>query len=267
MKLTDTHCHLNFDTFKNDLSAVLERAWEYGLEFILIPGIDIVTSQQAISLAETDHRIFAAVGIHPNSATSWTNSTLQQLDGLAKHPKVLAVGEVGLDYYRNTSPHQQQMQVLNAQLKLASDNGLPVIIHNRQADDVIFPILLDWWAKQPSDYSKKHSPGVLHSFFSDHPLNSELVKANFFFGISGPITFPNGQKQAEVVTALPLNNLLIETDAPFLTPHPNRGKRNEPGYTRFIVEKIASLKSLPPEKIANETYNNAEKLFSWSNHL
>jgi TatD DNase family protein len=269
--LVDTHCHLNFDSFNNDRGAVLERAREAEVERILNPGVDLVTSQAAVKLAESHPEVFAAVGVHPNDALTWDNNTPDQLMELAKHPKVVAIGEIGLDYYRNQAPHDIQKWVFRQQLTLAAEVGLPVVIHmrntnlqDREATVDVLHILSEWRSELAKVGSPLEDyPGVLHSFSDDEEAARQAIQMNFRIGITGPVTFRNAQVLQHVAGSLPLDRLLIETDAPFLTPHPYRGQRNEPAYVRFVAEKIGQIRSLSYDVVAKATSTNAKRLFNW----
>jgi TatD DNase family protein len=262
--LTDTHCHLDFEAFDSDREQVLERARQAGVARIMNPGIDLQSSKAALQLAENNAEVFAAVGVHPNSATTFNDRTLQQLSELAAHPKVVAIGEIGLDYYRDRAPREVQLRVFRLQLELASESGLPVIIHNRQATEDVLSILLEWHTQLISISSPlARSPGVLHSYSDNEKNGLKAIAMNFFIGITGPVTFQNARTLQRVVSALPVANLLIETDAPFLTPHPRRGQRNEPAMVRQVAEKIAELHSSTVTEIAARTTENADGLFNW----
>lgn len=262
--LTDTHCHLYFQDFTKDLDQVLSRAWEQGVKHILIPGIDLDSSRQAVAMAEDHPNLFAAVGVHPNSSLTWDNGTADELRKLALHPKTVAVGEIGLDYYRDRAPKEHQIQIFKAQLALAKECNKPVVIHNRQAIEDTWEILEAWQA----DLVHKNSPlavrpGVLHSFDESFIWAEKAVDKHFYLGISGPVTFRKAIVKHEMVKQAPLKNLLIETDAPFLAPHPYRGRRNEPAYTTYIAEKIAELKNTTVENVLAQTFTNAAALFCW----
>lgn len=263
--LTDTHCHLNLNTFQEDLEPVLERAWERGIDRILIPGIDVETSRTAVSLAERYEPLYAAVGVHPGDASTWTDDTSAILSELARHPKVVAIGEIGLDYYRDRAPRPLQRQVFHDQLELAAALELPVVIHNRKSLDDVWNELSTWQAALAQSAPELASrPGVLHSY--DGPLApaQQAIAKGFFIGISGPVTFKNAQERQDVVSALPLDHILVETDAPYLTPHPHRGRwPNEPAYVAFVAEKIAELHRLPLEAVTRTTGENAANLFNW----
>lgn len=263
--LTDTHCHLNLNTFQEILEPVLQRAWERGIGRILIPGIDVETSRSAIALAERHAPLYAAVGVHPGDASTWTAETLSTLRELARHPKVVAIGEIGLDYYRDRSPRPLQRQVFDDQLELAAELNLPVVIHNRESFDDVWGALSAWQAALARAGSPlAERPGVLHSYDGSAEIAQKIIEKGFFIGISGPVTFKNAGERQAVVTALPLDHLLVETDAPYLTPHPFRGRwPNEPAFVAFVAQKIAELHGLPLETILNTTWQNATKVFNW----
>ena len=261
MKLTDTHCHLDFQDFEVDRAAVLNRAWEAGLERILVPGIDLQTSQAAVELAEAHPQIYAAVGVHPNSATLWDGRTLEFLEAFAAHPKVVAIGEIGLDYYRHRSPRDLQVRVFREHLQLAERLELPVVIHTRNASSDDRTCMLETLGILAEASVK----GVLHSFSGNPSEAEQTLKLGFFIGITGPVTYKNAAELRQVVAAVPLDRLLIETDAPFLTPHPYRGQRNEPAHVRFVAERISELHQQPVAVVAEAVTANAQRLFQWSN--
>lgn len=266
--LTDTHCHLNLNTFQNDLEALLERAWERGLGRVLIPGIDVETSRSAVALAERHPNLYAAVGVHPGDASTWQADTRAELADLASHPKVVAIGEIGLDFYRDRSPRPVQRSVFREQLELAAERNLPVIIHNREAMEETWAMLAEWQdqlRQQGSPLAER--PGVLHSYDGSLANAQRAVERHFWIGISGPVTYKNAHEKHEVASGLPLEQTLIETDAPFLTPHPHRGRRNEPAYVALVAEKIAALREQPVETVIQATWNNANHLFHWGADL
>jgi TatD DNase family protein len=260
---TDTHCHLDFDRFDKDRDEILKRAWKAGLVWILNPGIDLHTNQTAINLAKSHpEKISAAVGIHPNFGQSWTANILSALREQAQQPEVVAIGEIGLDYYRQYTPFDQQRMMFKEQLKLAAELNLPVIIHNRESTGDLMAILSEWHQELvQSGHPLAERPGVLHSYSADLDTAQEAAAMHFYLGISGPVTFNNAPERKSVTRNLPLENLLIETDAPFLTPHPHRGKRNEPAYIPLIAKEIARLHNTSPKEVAEITYANARRLF------
>jgi TatD DNase family protein len=269
--LVDTHCHLNFNAFDDDRIHVVQRAREAGLSQILNPGIDLPSSHAAVKLAETFPEVYAAVGVHPNDALSWDESSYNELQQLAGHPKTVAIGEIGLDYYWKKAPADLQQQIFKEQLKLAAHNQLPVIIHVRDADHDQRPAMHDclsilqaWHSVliQAGNPLAEH-PGVLHSFSGTVEDARQASAMNFYLGITGPITFPKSAMMQAVAIQGPADRLLIETDAPFLTPIPFRGRRNEPAYVRYVAEKIAEINSYTYDKLSEITTQNAGRLFHW----
>jgi len=261
--LTDTHCHLNLTIFENDLAEVLDRAWEKGLNRILIPGIDIETSKLALRLCEVYPNLYAAVGVHPNSALSWKEDELTALRELARHPKTGAIGEIGLDYYRDRAPRPVQQGIFRTQLDLAGELGLPVVIHNRNSYPDVWHELSSWYARLAPDSAQKQRPGVIHSFDGTLLEVQQAVADGFFIGITGPVTFHNAVQRQAVAAQISMENILIETDAPYLTPHPFRGRRNEPAYVALVAEKLAELHTTELNTVIQTTGRNAEMLFHW----
>ena len=263
---TDTHCHLDFERFDEDRDEVIARAWEAGLVKILNPGIDLETGLEAIRLSEAyPDRIYAAVGVHPNYGQDWTDETLPALREQTRNTSVVAIGEIGLDYYREYTPHAVQREIFRQQLNLAAEVDLPVIIHNRDSSEDLMQILEDWVKALQSDgHPLAKRPGVLHSYSDDLETASRGIALGFYLGIGGPVTFKNAHDRKEVVREIPLDRILLETDAPYLTPHPHRGRRNEPAYIPLIAAEIARLKEISPEEVAAITTANANNLFHWN---
>ncbi len=262
--LVDTHCHLDFNAFNEDRQAVIERARRAGLARMLIPGVDLASCRAALAIAESYPEVFAAVGVHPTSLSTWDERTVGELRALAAHPKVVAIGEIGLDYYWDASPREEQREALRMQIELASELGLPVILHCREAFTDLLPIMLAWQAALRRDGNPlADRPGVFHSFSGDVSLARQAVEAGFSIGITGPVTFRNAPELQAVVQEAPGSALLIETDAPFLAPQPRRGKRNEPAFVRYVADKIAAIRGLPVQAIAQHTTANANRLFIW----
>jgi len=261
---TDTHCHLNLNLYQSDLVEVLERARQQGVQRILIPGVDLVTSRRAVELGKTDPQLFAAVGVHPNDALSWNETSLSELKTLADSPGVLAIGEIGLDYYRDFAPPSLQMEIFLAQLNLAEEIQKPVVIHSRFALKELWQTLEYWHQgliRHQSPLAAR--PGVLHSYDGDLETALIAIDLGFMIGVSGPVTYKNAQDRQKLVSGLPLQAILLETDAPYLTPHPFRGKRNEPGNVVKVAEKIAELHSLPVSTVAEITSANSDRVFGW----
>jgi TatD DNase family protein len=272
MTLTDTHCHLDLINFDNDRQAVFERAVQAGVGRILIPGLNLTSSLSAVKLAHSHPILYAAIGIHPTEGSDFTAPMLKDLRDLAKDPRVKAIGEIGLDYYWAASPRDQQQKVLVDQLTLAAELHLPVVIHFREkADDTtgecasdLLGILKKWNSGMKKENNPlADRPGVLHSFSGTLSMARAAMKLGFFIGVSGPVTYKNAQVRQTLVAALPLDRILLETDAPFQTPHPHRGKRNEPAYVRLIADKIAVVRSDSPEQVVSATGRNAQRLFAW----
>lgn len=282
MNLTDTHCHLDLEHFDADRNEVLERAWATGLTRILIPGLDLESSRNVVKLAESHPNLFAAIGVHPNDSLKWGRETSNELRVLAKtsssssltagRTKVVAIGEIGLDYYWDDAPHDHQQSVLRKQLALAAELQLPVVLHMREAENApegdcaqdLLEILEQWVRSlRVSNNPLVDRPGVLHSFSGSLSTAKKAIDMNFYIGITGPVTYKNAQAKRDVVKSLPLERLLIETDAPFLAPVPQRGRRNEPAFVGHIADKIAEIHSHTPQEIAMITTVNAARLFSW----
>ena len=277
LRLIDTHCHLNLSHFDDDREEVIKRAIEVGVEKMVIPAIDVESSKSIVSFVQNKNELLCAVGLHPNDSNRWDEFSRQQLDQLIeqdqldKH-KIVAIGEIGLDQYWNDAPHNIQESVLSKQLELATKWQLPLILHMREhgdatcgsCADTLVSMVAEWVEVQKiAGSSLVDRPGVFHSFSGDKKTLQKILDLNFFVGVSGPVTYKNSDFKREVVKSIPLEKLLIETDSPFLSPVPNRGKRNEPANVQFIVEKISELFDKNPEMIASITYQNAQRLFSW----
>ncbi|NDJ54600.1 MAG: TatD family hydrolase [Chloroflexi bacterium] len=264
--LVDTHCHLDFHQFDADREAVVERALEAGVLRILIPGIDLETSRAAIRLSEQYDCVVAAVGIHPNNVAESKlplNAVIAELSQLAAHEQVFAIGEIGLDYYWDKTPPVTQHRWFDAQLSLANDLALPVIIHNREAtDDTVAQLLR--WVEGGLPQALSQRPGVLHSYSGDWDAAQTVIDLGFCLGFTGPVTYKNANMMREVAEKMPFDRMLIETDAPFLTPKPHRGDRNEPAYVRYVAERLAEVKGLSPKQIGDRTTRNAATLFGWT---
>ncbi len=274
MTLTDTHCHLDFHKFNDDRAAVIQRAKDAGLVRILIPGTDHISSADAVKLAESDSMIYAAVGFQPTDIEKLNESTFKQISELATHKKVVAIGEIGLDYYwvKEKEKHAAQREGLKRQLALAESAQKPVIIHLREENDAVqgecaedlTKILEEWTTHLKSENEvQAERPGVLHSFSGSHETATHAIQLGFYIGVTGPITYKNAEHKRQIVAALPIERLLIETDAPYLAPHPHRGKRNESAFVAHIADKIAEIKSITPQEVASITTANAARLFSW----
>ena len=256
--LVDSHCHLDARRFETDRETVIVRAAESGVTHIVNPGVDLPSSRSAVKLAQQHECIYAAVGFHPHEAKALDASALKELERLAASPKVVAIGEIGLDYYRDLSPRDVQRRAFETQLELAAELGLPVIIHDRDAHQDVLTILRDWRK------SLDGRAGVMHSFSGDTRLAEQVLALGFSIGVSGPVTYSNAGRLRETVRAVPWERLLIETDAPYLTPHPHRGQRNEPAYVRWVAQAMADIRGQALEAVAARTSANARALFGWT---
>ena len=264
MNLVDTHAHLDFPQFDADRQIAIERALAAGVKVIVNVGTDLESSRRAVALAEQNKTVYAAVGIHPHGAKRLNGTALAELRDLAQNPKVVAVGEVGLDFYRNLSPPNTQRRAFQAQLAWAAKMSKPVIIHDRDAHDEVMELLAAWAVGlRGSQLSGRL--GVLHTFSGDLSMAQRAIDLGFYISISGPVTYKNSRQLPGIVRALPLDRLLVETDCPFLAPEPYRGKRNEPAHTRLVAERIAELKGVSFDDLARATTANAQRLFELAN--
>ncbi|MFB4367090.1 TatD family hydrolase [Bacillus subtilis] len=251
--LFDTHAHLNAEQYDTDLEEVIERAKAEKVERIVVVGFDRPTINRAMEMIEEYDFIYAAIGWHPVDAIDMTEEDLAWIKELSAHEKVVAIGEMGLDYHWDKSPKDIQKEVFRKQIALAKEVNLPIIIHNRDATEDVVTILKEEGAEAVG--------GIMHCFTGSAEVARECMKMNFYLSFGGPVTFKNAKKPKEVVKEIPNDWLLIETDCPFLTPHPFRGKRNEPSYVKYVAEQIAELKEMTFEEIASITTENAKRLF------
>lgn len=256
--IIDTHAHLDQPEFEGDLDNVIHRAKSSGIEVIISIGLNADSSRTTIALAEKYGNVWATVGVHPHFASTLSEAMVSELRAMARHPKVVAIGETGLDYYRNRVPREVQKRAFEIQLALAREFGLPVVIHDRDAHDDVMSVVGEWAEGAPPDGEFN---GVLHCFSGDLALALAAISYRFAISVAGPVTYPKSERLAEVVRGVPLSALVVETDCPFLAPQQFRGRRNEPAYLRFVVERVAQLRSMPMEKIAETTSDNARRLF------
>lgn len=261
LTLVDTHCHLDAAQFAGEpVAALVERAAAAGVTRLVTIGTDLNTSAAAVELAEAHDNVWATVGVDPNDCAEFDDAALATLAALAKHPKVVGIGEIGLDYYWNKVPHEVQQCAFEAQLALADRLGLPVVIHSRDALDDTESVLVRWASERvPND----RPPGVMHCYSGDLARAHRLVAAGFLVSLAGIVTYKNAQLTQEVAAGLPAGALVLETDAPYLAPHPHRGARNEPAYVRPIAEHVAGLRGETLEAVAAATSANAARLFGW----
>jgi TatD DNase family protein len=253
--LIDSHAHLDFSQFDDDRDAVIRRARDADLAAIINIGTDRASSEKSMALSARDPLMYAAVGVHPHDAATLSTAVLDRLAELAEQEKVVAIGEIGLDYYRNLSPRDRQREAFRRQIRLAIELGLPLVIHDRDAHAEVLAILRREGADRVG--------GVLHCFSGDLKMAWEGIAMGFLIAFGGPITYGGGRKQ-QIARQIPLNRILIETDCPFLTPAPHRGRRNEPAYVRHVAEKLAQLRGITFEQVATATTRNAVELFGLS---
>ncbi|MBD8071029.1 TatD family hydrolase [Bacillus sp. PS06] len=254
--LIDTHAHLNALQYEEDVEEVIERALAEGVSRIVVVGFDRDTITKAMELIDQYDFIYATIGWHPVDAIDMTDEDLEWIEKLSEHPKVVGIGEMGLDYYWDKSPKDVQKEVFRKQIALAKKVKLPIIIHNRDATADIVEILKEENAAEVG--------GIMHCFTGSYEVAKQCMDMNFYISFGGPVTFKNAKQPKEVAKQIPLDRLLIETDCPYLTPHPFRGKRNEPAYVKYIAEQIAELKEVTFEEIAEKTSDNAKKIFDIS---
>jgi len=254
LRLIDSHAHLDDRAFHNDRAALIADLFVRRIGIITI-GIDLPSSQQAVSLALRHRGIWATVGVHPHDAKTLDRSVLHELELLSRNEKVVAIGEIGLDYYRDLSPRNTQRRAFSEQLKLAQHVGLPVVLHNRESTKDLLAVL--------RATGKRHR-GVVHSFLGDISLAETFLALGLHLGIGGPLTYKKNDVLRDAVRRIPLERILIETDSPYLTPEPFRGKRNEPAYVELVARAIADIKGIEMKDVAERTTSSALRLFGIS---
>jgi TatD DNase family protein len=255
--LIDSHAHLDGQKFADDQKETIERATANGISHILTVGCDMASSHASISIAENYPNIYAAVGVHPHDAAEINSRTLAELKKLLTHPKVVALGEIGLDFFRDHCPHQIQHQAFREQIRLAREIGKPIIVHDRDAHEETIKILIEEHAKDVG--------GVIHCFSGDLKMAQQCLDLGFYLSFPGTITYPKNSELREVVRQISIERILVETDCPYLSPQKYRGKRNEPAYVRFTADKIAEIKNLTIDDIARITSRNCFDLFGIGN--
>jgi TatD DNase family protein len=249
----DTHAHLFYDNFNDDIENVITRAKENQVDYIIIPSTDLNSAEKTLKLCDKFEMLYAAVGVHPHDTKDWNETIISKIEKLVKHPKVIAIGEVGLDYYYDFSPKENQIKAFKSQLELAVDLKLPVIIHNRDSDEDMLEII--------SSFCSTGLKAQFHCFNASLDDAIEYIKMNHFISFTGNITYKKSQDLIKILEAIDVNHLLLETDSPFMTPTPFRGKRNEPSYINYIAKKIAEIKKLTLEELAKITSLNAFRMF------
>ena len=251
--LIDSHAHLEMQDFKKDLEAVIQRAKESGVEYIFTVGTEKKDWKRALEIANSHPSIYAILGVHPHNVKEIDDRDYSMLKGLCQNEKVKAYGEIGLDFFRNLSPRDIQLKRFREQIGLAKELVLPIVIHDREAHQETIEILKTEKAEECG--------GIIHCFSGDYEMAKVCIDMGFYISIPGSITFKNADSFREIVRRIPLESLLVETDAPFLTPEPFRGKRNEPGYVRYTAQKVAEIKKVSFEKVAEVTTENALRVY------
>ncbi len=255
--LFDTHAHLHDPWIGDDLPEVMARAREAGVERIVTIGCSLEDSRNALAVAERYDQVWATLGVHPHDAKDWSAEIESEFQRLAAHPKVVAIGEIGLDFYRNLSPHEDQYAAFSAQLTLADELALPVVIHSRDAHEECYGVLSEWASSR-----RREAPiGVIHCFSGDADLAHRYHDLGFLISFAGPVTYPKNYALREAAATLPLDAIVIETDCPYLSPQPRRGKRNEPANVRFTAEQIAEVREESVDAVAGQSAFNALGLF------
>jgi TatD DNase family protein len=249
----DTHAHLFYPNFSEDIDEVIERAKSSEIDYIIVPATDIETAKQTLALADKYEMIYAQVGVHPHETKDWTNNNLKVIEELAQHPKVVAIGEIGLDYYYDFSPKEKQIEAFRAQIELALKLDLPVVVHNRESDEDIMQIV--------REYCSSGLRGQFHCFNGSLSDARDLIRMKHFISFTGNITFKKADLLQDTLSNIRLHYIMLETDSPFMTPVPYRGKRNEPSYVKYIAQQIAELHKIPVEEVARITSINAFRLF------
>ncbi len=250
-RLIDTHAHLDFEDLRENLDEVLGNALDAGVEKIIIPGVATDDIPEIIKIIDTYDNVYGAVAVHPTEAINWQDGDYEKLKDYARHEKIVAIGETGLDYYWDKTFLEKQKQVYKEHIRLALELDLPLIIHNRDAHADTIETLKEYPGVK----------GVMHCFSGSPEFAMDCIKIGFYISLGGPVTFKNSRKPKEVAEKVPLERLLIETDSPFLAPHPFRGKQNDPSKVKLIAQAIAEIKGISFEEVANTTSGNAEKLF------
>ncbi len=249
----DTHAHLFFDNFDGEVDQVIDRAVNDGIDYILVPSTDLKTAEQVAELTEKYEIVYGAVGVHPHDTKEWDNSWLKKIEELSKLEKIVAIGEIGLDYYYDYSPKEKQLEAFKAQIDLALKLDLPIIVHNRDSDDDLMKVI--------GGYCSSGLKAQFHCFNSTAENAQELINMNYMISFTGNITFKKADDLRKLVKAVGLDHLLLETDSPFMTPIPHRGKRNEPSNVKYVAEKIAEIHETDVKEVARLTSLNAFKLF------
>ena len=265
MYFIDTHCHLNFDSYQQNINQVVDNALENGVNRIIVPGLDLETSEIAVELASRFECVFAAVGVHPSDIQKYKRNQFSSFEKLAVEKKAVAVGEIGLDLFHHPESLNAQLEVLDSMLDLAISSHQPVILHSRQSLDLLVERITKW--DLPLKNDELQYQGVFHSFEGTFSDAEKVKNLGMFVGIGGPITFRNALDKQSLVKECGLENLVLETDSPFLSPYPYRGQTNEPSRIPIIAQKVADLLELTIEEVAVKTSHNAHLLFRLEQNL
>ncbi len=269
VQIVDTHCHLDLRQFDADREAVIRRAAEAGVTRLINPAIDLDSCRRVLALADKHEGVYAAVGVHPNDSADFDDETLAVLRDLSQHPKVVAIGEIGLDYYWEKVEHGQQVYALRAQLELAAERSLPVILHTRNSKDGgtacstdLMYHISQWVSEIRSSQANSGIIGVWHAFGGELADAVRAYELGLVVGMGGPVTFLNARRLRELVPQLRADRLILETDAPYLAPHPYRGQRNEPAYLPLVAESLGNLFGVTADEIAARTTATAKRCFT-----
>lgn len=250
--LIDTHTHIDLENFKDRFDEVLKTAAEYGVGKVVIPGVEPSGFDRIVQLCEKYENVFGAAGVHPEDVNSYNDEAENKIKELLKHPKIIAVGEIGLDYYWDKSQVERQKEIFERQILIAKEVSKPILVHDREAHADSFEILKKTGAAQAGV--------VMHCFSGSPEFALECVKEGFYIALGGVVTFKNAKKAKEVAKVVPLDKLLLETDAPYMTPVPFRGKENQPAYVKFVAQEIADLRGISFDEVAEATTANAQRL-------
>ncbi len=259
LSIVDTHAHLDMNAFDRDLTDVIARALDAGVSTIITVGTNLESSKKAVKLAERYPGILATAGFHPHDVATVNKANITNLAEIAKHPKVVAIGEVGLDFYRNYSPQEKQLEVMEWQLDIAVELNLPIIVHCRQAEKDMLNLLRDWVSRHKICHGQRQ--GVIHCFSGDSDAARQYLDLGFYLSLGAYIGYPASGNAYSVIRNIPEDRLLVETDCPFLPPQSHRGRRNEPAYLPLTVEALAQIREESSETVARITTENAHRLF------
>lgn len=261
MLFVDTHCHLNYQSFDQDLDEVVQRAVDAGVNKLIVPGLDIASSRKAVQLAEKYEPLYAGVGVYPGEIDGFAAEQVEEFYSMAIHPKVVAIGEIGLDFFHRTDNQEKQCYVFQEMLDIAANVNLPVLIHSREALVPLTSIVTQWRLQHPS----LSQAGIFHAFEGGYDEALQITNLGFLLGAGGPVTYKNAKIKHEVFSKIGLHHIALETDAPFLSPQGHRGMRNEPSFIPLIAGKIADLQHCAIEDVAAVTSRNVRTLFNWDN--